>query len=413
MAERRVCRFCGATKGHPVVDLGMQPPSNRFLGPDQLNQGEMFFPLRAWVCTDCWLVQLEDFQSPEDLFANDYVYFSSYSDTWRDHARRYAGAMTARYGLDADSLVVEIASNDGYLLEYFKQGGVPVLGIEPAANVAAVAVAERGIPTEVRFFGRETAGDLVRRGKAADLIAANNVLAHVPDLNDFVGGFKRLLKPAGTITFEFPHLLRTMEGNQFDTIYHEHFSYLSVLAAERILAAHGLAIVDIEELPTHGGSVRLHVAHAEAGRAPGPAVARVLAEERAAGLDRVEGYEAFGRRVAEVKRRLLTFLIEARDAGKRVAGYGAPAKGNTLLVYCGVREDLLDYTVDRSPHKQGKFLPGTHIPVHPPERILQTKPDYVLILPWNLRDEVMDKMAAIRDWGGRFVLPIPDVRVMP
>lgn len=408
----RVCRFCTSTKGHPVVDLGMQPPSNRFLGPDQLLQGEMFFPLQAWVCTECWLVQLQDFQSPAELFANDYVYFSSYSDTWRDHARRYSEAMRARYGIGAESLVIEVASNDGYLLEYFKLAGVPVLGIEPAANVAAVAVAERGIPTEVRFFGRETARDLVGRGKSADLIAANNVFAHVPDINDFVAGFKLLLKPRGTITIEFPHLLRTMQGNQFDTIYHEHFSYVSVLAADRIMAAHGLTIVDVEELPTHGGSVRLHVAHAEEGRARGPAVERVLAEERAAGLDSVAGYDAFKRRVEEVKRRLLAFLIAARDQGKRVVGYGAPAKGNTLLVYSGVREDLIDYVVDRSPHKQGKFLPGTHIPVYAPERIFETRPDYVLILPWNLRDEVTAMMAGIRDWGGQFVLPIPSVQVL-
>ncbi len=407
--EAPCCRSCGTPLVHTFVDLGMSPLSNAYLRAEQLRQAEVFFPLHVWVCGKCFLVQLEAYEAPEAIFG-DYAYFSSYSDSWLDHCRRYAEAIAPRLGLGALSLVVEIASNDGYLLQYFKSQGIPVLGVEPAANVARVAE-EKGIPSLVRFFGRATAEEMVAGGRAADLIVANNVLAHVPDLNDFVAGMKRLLKPAGTITLEFPHLLQLMAGNQFDTIYHEHFSYFSLLAVEKVLQAHGLAAVDAEELPTHGGSLRLFVRHADM---PGdsPGLASVRQAERRAGLDRIESYAAFTAQVYETKLRLLEFLIKARREGRHVVGYGAAAKGNTLLNYCGIRRDFLDYVVDRSPVKQGRFLPGTHLPIHAPEHIAETRPDYLLILPWNIRDEVMAQMAHIREWGGRFVIPIPTVEVI-
>lgn len=405
------CRFCSGALRASFADLGMSPPSNSYLEAAQLNRMERFYPLHAWVCEKCFLVQLEQFETPEQIFS-DYAYFSSYSDSWLAHAKAYTRAVTARFGLDASSFVVEIASNDGYLLQYFVEQKVPVLGIEPAANVAAAAE-KKGVPTLVKFFGTRTAAELAAAGRKADLILGNNVLAHVPDINDFVGGMRLLLKPGGVVTMEFPHLLKLMQDNQFDTIYHEHFSYFSFVVAERIFAAHGLTLFDVEEIPTHGGSLRIYARHAANAALPVSAkVQELRSRERAARLEQLQTYESFAEQVRATKRSLLKFLIGAREAGKRVAGYGAPAKGNTLLNYCGVRADLLEYTVDRSPHKQGRFLPGVHIPVFAPQHIMQTRPDYVLILPWNLRDEVMAQMSGIREWGGKFVVPVPETRVL-
>ncbi|MEA3155146.1 MAG: hypothetical protein QOK44_2735 [Betaproteobacteria bacterium] len=372
---------------------------------------ERFYPLHAYVCSRCFLVQLQEFESPEHIFG-DYAYFSSYSETWLDHARRYADYMIERFGFGPQSQVIEIASNDGYLLQYFKKRNVPVLGIEPAANVAKVAQ-DAGIPSLVKFFGTHTATDLRNEGTQADLLLGNNVLAHVPDLNDFVQGLKIALKPHGVITMEFPHLLNLMVENQFDTIYLEHFSYFSFLTVERIFAHHGLRIFDVERLPTHGGSLRIFAAHAEAERRVEERVASLKTEEQKAGLANLRTYYDFAEQVKRTKRKLLDFLIEAKDAGKRIVAYGAPAKGNTLLNYCGVREDFLEYTVDLSPHKQGRFLPGTHVPIFHPDKVRETRPDYLLVLPWNLRDEIVGQMAHIREWGGQFVVPIPEVRVIP
>lgn len=404
------CRHCAALLAESFCDLGMSPFANSYVAPDRTGGMEPFFPLHARVCTGCWLVQLPEFRSGEQIFS-DYAYFSSYSDGWVEHARRYAVAMADRLGLGADSQVIEIASNDGYLLQHFKAMGVPVLGIEPAANVAGHA-REKGIDTVVEFFGPALAARLSNEGRQADLLLGNNVLAHVPDLNGFVAALKPVLKPGGVITMEFPHLLQLMRQGQFDTIYHEHFCYFSLLTVERVFAAAGLRLFDVEELPTHGGSLRIFAAHAEAARPEGPGLARLRAEEAAAGLDGVAAYRDFAERVRRIKRALLRFLIDAREAGKSVAAYGAPAKASTLLNYCGAGPDLIDYTVDRSPEKQGRLLPGVRIPIHAPDRILETRPDYLLILPWNLKDEVMEQMAAIRGWGGRFVLPIPELEVL-
>jgi SAM-dependent methyltransferase len=388
----------------------MSPLSNAFLTAAQLGRMEPFFPLHAWVCGKCFLVQLEAFETPEEIF-RDYAYFSSYSDTWLEHCRRYVAEVTKKFPLGPESLVVELASNDGYLLQYFQERGLAVLGVEPAKNVAEAARA-KGVPTEAVFFGVETARRLLAEGRAADLLIGNNVLAHVPDLNDFVAGMKILLKPEGVITMEFPHLVRLIEGRQFDTIYQEHFSYFSCLTAERVFARHGLRLFDVEELPTHGGSLRIYGCHAESRRATGAGVARLRAAETAYGIERIETYRQFGEQVHEVKRDVLAFLIEARRQGKRVVGYGAPAKGNTLLNYCGIRSDLIEFTVDRSPEKQGKFLPGTHLAIYAPEKIFETKPDYVFILPWNLREEIVRTMGGIRQWGGQFVVPIPRLEVI-
>ena len=403
------CRFCGAPLRRKFVDLGRAPLSNACLTAEQLRLPEPHYPLCAYVCEECLLVQVEEVVSAEQIFG-EYLYFSSYSDAWLRHADAYAKRMTDELRLDAQSLVVEVASNDGYLLQYFRQRGVGVLGVEPAANVAAVAIG-KGIATEIAFFDIETACRLAERGKA-DLICANNVLAHVPDLNGFVAGFPVLLKTSGIVTAEFPHLQRLIAETQFDTIYHEHFSYFSLLVVDRLFARHGLYVFDVDRLPTHGGSLRVHACHVGANRQRTARFHAVLAEERAAGLDRIETYECFGEAVIDAKCALLEFLIKARRGGELVVGYGAPAKGNTLLNYCGVGPELLAFTVDRSPHKQGRFLPGSQIPVFSPERILQIRPDYVLILPWNLRDEIVGQMQAIRDWGGRFVVPIPRAQVL-
>lgn len=405
------CRFCGSALQYTFVDLGTTPLANNFLMPAQLSQMEPFYPLHAYVCDRCFLVQLDAVVAPEDIFS-DYPYFSSYAQTWLQHARAYADMAVKRFGLSRENRVIEIASNDGYLLQYFVAMGIPVLGIEPAANIADAAL-KKGIPTVVKFFGEQAARELVAQNGGADLLIGNNVLAHVPKLNDFVRGMKILLKPRGVITMEFPHLLRLMEGNQFDTIYHEHFSYFSLITVEKVFLAHGLTIFDVEEISTHGGSLRIYVRHAEDTATPvGPRVAELLAREEAAGLTQLEHYQSFGERVKETKREILDFLIRAKREGKSIAGYGAPAKGNTLLNYCGIRSDFIDYTVDVSPYKQGQYLPGTRIPIHPLEKIKETKPEYVLILPWNLRDEVMSQHAYIREWGGRFIIPIPTVEVM-
>jgi SAM-dependent methyltransferase len=373
---------------------------------------EPFYPLHVWVCERCFLVQLEEYVTGEEIFT-DYAYFSSFSDSWLAHAKRYVAQMIDQLDLTAKSQVVEIASNDGYLLQYFVQRGIPALGIEPAANVAKVAEAQ-GVPTIVKFFGVDTARELADAGQQADLILGNNVLAQVPDLNDFVGGLKILLAPSGVVTIEFPHLLRTIDGNQFDQIYHEHFSYFSLYSAECIFAAHGLPIFDVEELPTHGGSIRIYAHHAEdTTREITDRLIELRAREADAGISTLGYYEDFESRVRETKRKLLEFLIEAKRAGERVVGYGAPGKGNTLLNYCGIRTDFVDFTVDRSPHKHGKFLPGTHIPIFQPERLWEERPDYVLILPWNLKSEIMEQLAGIREWGGKFVVPIPEVTVYP
>jgi len=372
---------------------------------------EPFYPLHVYVCGECFLVQLEEFVPPEEIFT-EYAYFSSYSDSWLAHARSYVDLVTKRFELSTRSHVVELASNDGYLLQYFVGKGIPVLGVEPAANVAEAAIS-RGVPTLVKFFGVQTAKELASSGQRADLIAANNVLAQVPDVNDFVGGMKILLKPGGVVTVEFPHLVRLIEENQFDTIYHEHFSYFSFGTADRIFAAHGLVLFDVEEITTHGGSLRIYGRHSDDTSKPiHDAVFRLKEQETAYGLDRLDRYTSFDEKVRETKRKLLEFLIRAKREGKRISGYGAPGKGNTLLNYCGIRTDFLDFTVDRNPYKQGKFLPGTHIPIHPPEKIRQERPDYVMILPWNFKDEIVRQLHYIREWGGQFVVPIPEVRVI-
>jgi 2-polyprenyl-3-methyl-5-hydroxy-6-metoxy-1,4-benzoquinol methylase len=384
----------------------VSPLANAIITEADLRRAEPFYPLCAFVCGSCYLVQLEEFEAPEAIFS-DYSYFSSYSTTWLEHVERYTAYATRRFGLDRHSFVVEIASNDGYLLQYFAARGIPVLGVEPAANVASAAL-ERGVPTEVRFFGSAVAEELATRGRP-DLVVANNVLAHVPDLNDFVEGIAILLKPGGTATLEFPHLLRLVEEEQFDTIYHEHFSYFSLLAVEHVFGRHGLVLIDVEELPTHGGSLRIFVAHDGAGSAN---VEALLSRERDARLDQLETYTSFDARVRSAKRAILSFFINAKEADETIVGYGAPAKGNTLLNYCGIGRDFIDYTVDLSPHKQGSFLPGTHIPILAPDEIARTRPDLVFVLPWNLRDEIIDQMGFVREWGGKFVVRAPELQVI-
>jgi SAM-dependent methyltransferase len=406
------CRFCGAPVTTTFVDLGMQPLSNSYLPADAADGMEPFYPLHARVCGKCLLVQVPEFQSPERIFS-DYAYLSSMSDSWLAHCRRYAKDVSERLALGPSSLVIEVASNDGYLLRFFKELGLRVLGVEPAANVAAIAV-QAGIPSLARFFGTELAAELVADGKRADLLIGNNVLAHVPDLNDFVRGLATLLAPDGVLTMEFPHLGKLLSQSQFDTIYHEHFSYFSFRTAEKVFEAQAITLFDVEELPTHGGSLRIYGRHAGS---PGrPVTARVSAlrdAERAQGLDATATYARFSEQVREVKFKLLEFLIARRREGKHIVAYGAAAKGNTLLNYCGIGTDLIDYVADRSPLKQGKLLPGTHIPIAGPERIRETRPDYVLVLPWNIKDEIAGQLAFVKEWGGKLVVPIPEVALLP
>jgi hypothetical protein len=389
----------------------MHPLCESYVSEDKLNAMEPFYPLHAFVCEQCFLVQLQEYVSPAEIFT-EYAYFSSYADSWVQHAKRYTEMMVGRLKLTATSFVVELASNDGYLLQHFVAQGIPVLGVEPAANVAEAA-RKRNVPTLVKFFGRKTASELVAERGKANLVLGNNVLAQVPDINDFVGGIRLLLAPQGTMTIEFPHLMKLMEENQFDTIYHEHFFYFSLISAERVFAAHGLTLFDVEELPTHGGSLRIYGRHAEDAAQPITERYReLMLREKAAGFDRLDTYAVFGEKVKETKRKLLEFLIEAKRKGKIIVGYGAPGKGNTLLNYCGIRGDFIDFTVDRNPYKQGKYLPGTHIPIFSPEKIMEAKPDYVLILPWNFKEEIIAQISYVCEWGGRFVVPIPEVMIL-
>ena len=404
------CRFCKTSLRHTFVDLGMSPLCESYLSSEQVNEMEPFYPLHVHICHNCFLVQLESYVSPGNIFT-EYAYFSSYADTWLKHAKAYTDLMVKRFGFNEQSQIVELASNDGYLLQYFVKKNIPVLGVEPAANIAKVAM-EKNVPTVVEFFGRECANKLVGQGKQADLVVANNVLAHVPDLNDFVAGIEILLKPQGVATGEFQHLMRLMAENQFDTIYHEHFCYHSFIAIEKVFAAHGMTLFDVEELPTHGGSLRIYACHQEdSSKVVSDRCIELRNREEKDGFTSLERYQNFTEQVKETKRKLLDFLIKLKREGKTVVGYGAPGKGNTLLNYCGIRTDFLDYTVDRNPYKQGKFLPGTHIPIYHPDKIQETKPDYVLILPWNFKDEIIEQMSFIRDWNGQFVVPIPEVRV--
>jgi 2-polyprenyl-3-methyl-5-hydroxy-6-metoxy-1,4-benzoquinol methylase len=404
------CRFCKTPLENTFVDLGMSPLCQDHVKPEELKRMEPFYPLHAYVCSNCFLVQLEEFVAPDEIF-NDYAYFSSYSDSWLKHVENYTNSMLERFPIDSGSLVAEMASNDGYLLQYFAAKNVPILGIEPAANVAEHAI-KKGIRTEVRFFGVETARALAEKYGNADLLIGNNVLAHVPDINDLVGGMKIFLKPSGIITMEFPHLLRLVEGNQFDTIYHEHFSYLSFTTVEKIFKHHGLVLFDVEELPTHGGSIRIFGRHQEDGsKALSDRVIEMREREHSLGMSSLTYYRNFDENVNETKRKILDFLIKAKREGKKIIGYGAPGKGNTLLNYCGIRTDFLAFTVDRNPHKQNNYLPGTLIPILDPEKIKEYKPDYVFILPWNLKDEIIESHSYISQWGGKFVVPIPELKV--
>ncbi len=406
------CRFDDLPVSHVFVDLGFSPPSNSFLTRDQLSEPELYYPLKLFVSERTFLVQVDEFKRHDEIFSSDYVYFSSYSTSWLNHSKAYVDMMIKRFGFDGKSQVVEIASNDGYLLQYFKEKNVPVLGIEPTAGTAAVAK-EKGIESWTEFFGVELAKKIVAAGKQPDLLLGNNVLAHVPDINDFVKGLSIALKPNGVITMEFPHLMQLVEFNQFDTIYHEHFSYFSLIAVEKIFQHHGLEIFDVEEIPTHGGSLRIFAKHKnDATREIKPSVARLLAIERQKGMDSMSYYEGFQEKVNQVKNRFLSFLLEAREQGKSVAAYGAAAKGNTLLNYCGVRPDLIEFVVDANPNKQNKFLPGSHIPVVDESVLKSRKPHYVVIFPWNIKNEIMNQLHYIREWGGKFVIAIPDTQIL-
>jgi hypothetical protein len=410
MSSLHQCRLCDTPLTRTFVDLGMSPLCESYVPAAKLDEAETFYPLHVRLCDNCLLVQLPAYVPGEEIFS-DYAYFSSYSDSWVAHVGRYAEAMIARLELTPDSLVTEVASNDGYLLQHFLAAGIPVLGVEPATNVAEAARA-RGITTEVQFLGAETGRDIARRHGRADLVAANNVFAHVPDIRGFAAGLRALVQDEGTVTLEFPHLLRLIQGRQYDTIYHEHYSYLSLLTSSRALATAGLRVVDVEELGTHGGSLRVYAQPEESAGEPGERVKAVLAAEESAGLHIVRGHEGFASAVMKIKSGLLGFLLAAAGEGRSVAGYGAPGKGNTLLNHCGIRSDLLSYTVDRSPVKQGKFLPGTHIPIYPPERLAETRPDYILVLPWNLRDEISRQLGYIGAWGGQLVVPIPELEII-
>jgi SAM-dependent methyltransferase len=410
MSLSHECRLCGAKLTRTFVDLGMSPLCESYVPEARLDDPEIFYPLHVRLCDACLLVQLPAYVSGEDIFS-DYAYFSSYSDSWVAHAKLYAETMIDQLGLTRDSLVTEVASNDGYLLQHFKAAGIPVLGVEPAANVAEAARA-RGIPTEVQFLGAGTGRQIAERHGRADLVAGNNVFAHVPDILGFAAGLRALVKDDGLVTLEFPHLLRLIERRQYDTIYHEHFSYLSLLTSSRALATAGLRVVDVEELDTHGGSLRVHARPGDGAGEPTGRVKAVLAAEEAAGLHTVTGHQEFAPAVLKIKSDLLGFLLTAAREGRSVAGYGAPGKGNTLLNHCGIRSDLVSYTVDRSPVKQGRYLPGTHIPIYAPERLAQTRPDYVLVLPWNLRQEIGSQLGYVRSWGGRLVFPIPELEIV-
>jgi len=412
MSHKPKCRFCASELKTTFVNLGMQPLCQDHVKPEELNQMEPHYPLHTYVCSKCFLVQLEEFVTPDKIF-DDYAYFSSYSDSWLSHAKKYTDLMTEKLNLNKNSFVAEIASNDGYLLQYFLEKKIPILGIEPAENVAEYAIKEKNIPTEVKFFGVETAHYLKDKYPQPDLLLGNNVLAHVPNINDFVGGMKVLLKDSGVITMEFPHLQRLIEENQFDTIYHEHFSYLSFSTVKRIFNHHGLELFDVMELSTHGGSIRIFAKHVNNSDFPiTEAVTELLNRENELGFSEIEFYNTFEEKIKETKRKILDCLIKIKREGKSIAGYGAPGKGNTLLNYCGIRTDFLDYTVDRNPHKQNNYLPGTLVPILSPEKIKETKPDYIFILPWNLKNEIMDQMKFIRDWGGKFIIPIPEVHVV-
>ncbi|KAA0700245.1 methyltransferase domain-containing protein [Neorhizobium sp. P12A] len=406
----RLCRLCGAALQDTFVDLGMSPPCESFVPAAEIGNMEAYYPLHAFVCRECLLVQLEEHISPQHIF-EEYAYFSSYSDSWVEHARRYCDMAADRFGLNSESLVVELASNDGYLLQHFVKKAIPVIGIEPAINVAKVAI-EKGVPTVTRFFGTSLAGEMVAEGKMADLIVGNNVLAQVPDLNDFVAGMKLLLKPQGVITLEFPHIATLIAESQFDTIYHEHFSYFSLMTIEKMARLHDLRVFDVEELPTHGGSLRIYLCHRDENIHREERVDALRMAEFKAGLDLVETYTSFGEAVRTTKRNLLSYLIQLKNAGKTICGYGAPGKGNTLLNYCAIGTDFLDFTVDRNPYKHGRLTPGMHIPIRPVNEIDMHKPDYVLILPWNLKGEIVKQMKHIGDWGGKFIVPIPHVAVI-
>jgi hypothetical protein len=405
------CRFCGTLLQHRVVDLGMSPLCESFLPEDRIDTMEPFYPLHAWVCHECFLVQINDYVTADHIF-DEYAYFSSYSTSWLQHAADYAAMITDRLQLDGDDFVIELASNDGYLLQNFVERGVPCLGIEPAKNVAQVAI-DKGVPTDVSYFGVEKARQMASEGKMADLVCGANVLAQVPDLNDFVGGIPLILKPGGVVTIEFPHVMRTIEENQFDQIYHEHFCYFGLISSEAIFAGHGLTIFDVEELPTHGGSLRIYARHSgDDSRPVSERVHELRAREEAAGYRDVAMYARFEERVRETKRKILEVLIAAKREGKTIVGYGAPGKGNTLLNYCGIRQDFIDFTVDRNPYKHGRYLPGTHIPIHPPEKLDEARPDLIFILPWNLKHEIMEQLAHAREWGARFIVPIPEATVL-
>src|SRR6266404_5236631 len=405
-----ICRHCRQSLHHTFVDLGMSPLCESFVAPDKLDAMEPYYPLHVFVCERCFLVQLKEYVSPEHIFS-DYAYLSSYSTSWVAHAKTYCGMIKERLGLGAESLVVELASNDGYLLQHFGPLGVPVLGIEPAANVAKLAE-EKGIPTRSAFFGTSLAQQLVLERREADLMVANNVLAHVPDINDFVNGIHCLLKPHGVATLEFPHIERLIAENQFDTIYHEHFSYLSATVVERVARMHGLRLFDVEKLSTHGGSLRVYLARQDSLHPTSSRVLDLIELEDRLGLRSLKGYGSFSEKVKQAKRELLSFLIAAKDEGKRICGYGAPGKGNTLLNYCGIGTDFLDFTVDRNPYKHGRYTPGMHIPIYPVSAIDEVRPDYLLILPWNLKNEIVGQMRHVGSWGCKMVLPIPSVEVI-
>lgn len=404
------CRFCSKYLSDIFVDLGLSPLSNAYVKEEMAKGKENFYPLKPMICRNCFLVQLPELEKAENIFTSDYAYFSSFSQTWLEHVKRYVNESIKKFGLNNHCLIIEIASNDGYLLQFFKEKNIPVLGIEPALNVAEAAI-EKGIPTIVKFFNTSLASELKLEGKLADLLIGNNVLAHVPNLNDFIKGMKIILKPEGLITMEFPHLLRLIEENQFDTIYHEHFSYFSFITVEKIFSHHGLTIFDVDEIPTHGGSLRIYACHLESKREISEKVQELKEREEKIGITNMDFYHSFSEKVKRTKRDILRFLIELKESGKKIAAYGAPAKGNTLLNYCGIRTDFIDFTVDKNPHKQGCYLPGSRIPIYHPDKLKEERPDYVVILPWNLKDEIMEQVSYIRDWEGRFVTLIPSVKV--